>query len=122
MRKNGKRFWGRVFDPEAPQAVMFWCPTRGRCTLAAYMYRSPPGRPPSTWGDLLMWHRHRTTPTATWMTHVWLVERVREAFATCAPMEALRADLGIRHEPYERDIIEDTPCEPTEPIPDHVHE
>lgn len=100
MRKYGARFWGRKFDADAPQAILFWCPSRGACTLAAYMYRAPGGRPPSTWGDLLMWHRHGQTATATWMTHVWLLRSLRRAYATCAPADALEHDLKIRLEPY----------------------
>jgi hypothetical protein len=96
FRKHGTRFWGRVFDPRAPQSLVFWCPTQGRCTLANFMYRAPGPMPPSTWGDLLQWHRHGTGPPATWMTHVWLVSRFREAFATCAPLAALHRDYGIR--------------------------
>jgi hypothetical protein len=74
------------------------------------MYRAPPGTPPGTWGDLLMWHRHGLTATASWMTHVWLVRHVREAFATCAPMAALEMDRRIRSEPYKADVSEDRAC------------
>jgi hypothetical protein len=100
FRKSGARFWGRVFDPRHPQALVFWCPSDGRCTLAAFMYRAPAGDPPSTWGGLLQWHRHGMAAQDAWMTHLWLVPAVREAFATCAPMPALVRRLGIRQEPY----------------------
>jgi hypothetical protein len=53
LRKHGTRFWGHVFDPSAPQALVFWCPSHGRCTLTTYMYRAPAGDPPRTWRDLL---------------------------------------------------------------------
>lgn len=99
-RKHGARFWGRKFDAAAPQALVFWCPSKGRCTLTTYMYRAPAAKPPSTWGDLLMWHRHGTTATASWMTHVWLLRRVSDGFATCANWTALERGLGIHRERY----------------------
>lgn len=107
LRKNGVRFWGRVFDARAPQAVLVWCPADGRCTLTTYMYRAPIGAPPSTWHDLLQWHRHGRK--ATWMTHVWLVPRTRDAFATCAPWPALKAEYGLTRVAY-RAIKPDRPC------------
>jgi hypothetical protein len=110
FRKHGTRFWGRVFDPRNPQTLVFWCPTRGRCTLAVFMYRAPAGRPPDTWGDLLQWHRHGMDPRDPWMTHLWLVPRIREAFATCAPMPALVRWLGIREEPYVIHSAHLNPC------------
>ena len=122
LRKFGARFWGRKFDAAAPQAILFWCPSHGACTLAAYMYRAPAGRPPSTWGDLLMWHRHGQTATASWMTHVWLLRSLRSAYATCAPTNALASDLKIRLEPYQGSVTthrcrsEDAPDGP--PMPD----
>jgi hypothetical protein len=109
-RKNATVFWGRLFDADAPQALVFWCPSHGRCTLTTYMYRAPAGRPPSTWRKLLQWHRHDDTESATWMTHVWLVKSVRKGFATCAPMAALVAELGIHQEPYKA-IHPDKPCD-----------
>jgi hypothetical protein len=120
LRKGGKRFSGRMFDADAPQALVFWCPARGRCTLAIYMYRAPAGRPPSTWGDLLMWHRHRGTPMASWMTHVWLLRHTREGFATCAPAMALKRELRIRLEPYTAHMP-DVPCTTDSAMPD-AHE
>jgi hypothetical protein len=110
MRKGSTRFTGRVFDADAPQALVFWCPSKGRCTLAIYMYRAPAGKAPSTWGDILMWHRHAgAVMTATWMTHVWLLRRARDGFATCAPAMALEHDLGIQLEPY-KPHMPDKPC------------
>jgi hypothetical protein len=108
MRKHGTRFWGRLFDARNPQALVFWCPVQGRCTLTTSMYRARPGRPPSTWGKLIQWHRHGIR--ATWMTHLWLLERTREAFATCAPLHALETSLGIHPVPYRHAIHALMPC------------
>jgi hypothetical protein len=106
-RKHDTVFWGRVFDAAAPQALMYWCVRRGRCTLTAYMYRAPAGRPPSTWRRLLQWHRHHRN--STWMTHVWLVPHTRDAFATCAPWAALTRTFGIEQRPYNTHMS-DEPC------------
>jgi hypothetical protein len=116
MRKNGRRFWGRFLDADAPQALLFWCPAKGRCVLTTYMYRAPGGPPPSTWHDLLQWHRHARTPTSAWSMHVWLVRHPRAGFATCAPMQALARALGIVEVPHYRAIRVDRPC-PDDPVP-----
>jgi hypothetical protein len=100
MRKNGTGFWGSLLDPSEPQALVFWCPSKGACALAASMYRAPGGEPPSTWGGIFQWHRHGVSPKVAWMTHVWLARKVRDGFAACAPMDALVAARGIRPEPY----------------------
>ena len=47
-----------------------------------------------------MWHRHGTTATASWMTHVRLLRGVREGFATCAHWTVLERELEIRRERY----------------------
>ena len=106
-RKHDTIFWGRVFDAAAPQALLYWCARRGRCTLTAYMYRAPAGRPPSTWRRLLQWHRH--SRNSTWMTHLWLVAHTRDAFATCAPWAALTRTFRIKQRPYNTHMI-DEPC------------
>jgi hypothetical protein len=110
MRKRGSRFWGRFLDPRAPEGIVVWCPTRGACKTAAFMFRAPPGRAPSSWGKLLQWHRHAKRPGVTWMTHLWLVPRVKRAYATCAPMPHLVRSLGIVAEAYRPDVRADAPC------------
>jgi hypothetical protein len=119
-RKFATIFWGTVFDPDAPQALVFWCPARGRCTLTTYMYRAPAGDPPSTWGNLLQWHRHGDSST-TWMTHVWLVRHTRPAFATCAPWTALKDAYGLMQPSDYRDHMTDEPCPDSDSMdmPDH---
>jgi hypothetical protein len=109
FRKRGVRFWGRVLEPRRPQALIFWCPSVGACRLAAFVFRAPPGRPP-TYGGLLGWHRHATH--ATWMTHVWLTGAIRTALAQCAPFRALQAqNPALAWEPYVPDVPRvDAPC------------
>ena len=118
LRKHGTQFWGRILDARAPQALVFWCPSHGRCRLTTYMYRAPAGKPPSTWHRLLQWHRHSHDMTADWATHVWLLGHVREAFATCAPWPALTAELGLVEEPY-RAAEHTRPCAEHAPMPAH---
>jgi hypothetical protein len=105
---NVTDFWGRVLDPAAPPALVFWCVRGRRCTLTAYMYRAPAGPAPSTWDRILQWHRHGDH-TATWITHVWLVPDTRAAFATCAPWPMLRNVHGLRRQRYQAHVG-DRPC------------
>jgi hypothetical protein len=109
-RKGGPRFWGRLLEPRAPQALVFWCPSAGECALAAFMYRALPRLLPPTYGHILGWHRH--DPADGWMTHVWLTGDVRTAFAQCAPFPALSAhNPALAYESYEADIPGlDEPC------------
>jgi hypothetical protein len=106
-RKHGPQFWGRMLNPAAPQALVFWCPRHGRCRLTTYMFRARAGSPPTTWRRLLQWHRHG--PRGTWMTHVWLLPGTRTAFATCAPWQALERVHGLRQQPYH-DHFNTEPC------------
>jgi hypothetical protein len=111
-RVGGVRFTGRFLAPRRPQALVFWCDSAHRYKLAAAMYRGRPGRPPRTWGNILGWHRHTTS--GTWMTHVWRTRRARQAFAQCAPFNALHAYSGITYQPYRPDVDGlDSPCSDT---------
>jgi hypothetical protein len=113
FRKFGTRFWGAMFDAAAPQSLVFWCPSSGACKLALFMYRAPSGDPPDTWGNLLRWHRH--AENASWMMHLWLVDDVRLAYASCAPMNAVAKARGFTVEHYHPDVMPDTACKPEKP-------
>ena len=117
-RLNGPTFSGRTLDPAAPQALVYWCPRRGPCTLTTYMFRARPGAAPATWHQLLQWHRHG--PGGTWMTHLWLLPDLRSAFATCAPWAELERIYDLRQRRYRADLAtEPCPTEPgSEPMPD----
>ncbi|MEA2124089.1 MAG: hypothetical protein QOI80_871 [Solirubrobacteraceae bacterium] len=93
-RKNGNGFWGNMLDPEAPQALVFWCDSHHRFTLGAYMFRAPRKPRPNVFNGLIQWHRHGLTPNYLWMTHLWLVRSPVAAWATCAPFNALD-DAGV---------------------------
>ena len=111
VRKHGVRFWGRLLDPRAPQALVFWCSSHDAWVLAAYMYRAPAASAPPTWGDLLQWHRH--SDTGNWMTHLWIVPNTRSALASCAPFTAFERFGRLQYEPYRRDAHIDRPCADT---------
>ena len=111
MRKHNVAFWGKLLDPRGPQALVYWCNSAREFTLAAYMFRARPGRPPTTIDNLLQWHRHG--PRGTWMSHLWLVPDTRASLATCAPFAAFERSTAIRYEPYVEDIKLDAPCSDT---------
>jgi hypothetical protein len=84
-RKGGTGMWGRVLDARNPQSLVYWCGKNKSFTLAGVMYRAWPKMRPPTYGNLLQWHKHGATSTATWMAHVWMVADPVAAFATCVP-------------------------------------
>jgi hypothetical protein len=112
-RKNGPSFWGRVLDPTAPQALIFWCPSAGECSLAAFLYRAPAKPLPPTYGHIIGWHRHGER--GSWMMHAWLTGDLAATFAQCAPFNALNAHNPLlAYERYRPDIPGvDEPCEDT---------
>jgi hypothetical protein len=112
-RKNGPSFWGRVLEPRRPQALIFWCPPAGECSLVAFMYRVPADRRPPTYGGILGWHRHGLR--GTWMTHVWLTNDTRSSLAQCVPFNAVTAfNPLVVFEPYRADVPGiDEPCPDT---------
>jgi hypothetical protein len=112
-RKNGPSYWGRLLDPTAPQALIFWCPTSGECSLAAFMYRAPARPLAPTFGHILGWHRH--FPRGSWMMHQWLTGDLASAFAQCAPFNAMNAyNPSLVYERYRPDTPGvDEPCSDT---------
>jgi hypothetical protein len=108
VRKHGAGMWGSFLDPTEPQALVYWCDSLGRWTLAAFMYRAPPTAKPPTFGGLMQWHKH--ADRATWMTHVWMVPDPRAAFATCVPFPAFERFSIFSYEPYTPDTHIDVPC------------
>jgi hypothetical protein len=110
LRKHGVHMWGKVLDPTAPQSLVFWCGQQPP-TLVAAMYRAAGRTHPSTFGDLIQWHKHGSD--ATWMTHIWLVRDPVAAFAACAPFNALHAAGLATYVPYSDFLPIDQPCPDT---------
>jgi hypothetical protein len=112
-RKHQTRMWGRVLDPLAPQSLMYWCTPSGKYfILAGAMFRAPARKRPPDFGNLLQWHRHASTRTANWMTHLWLTPSLRDAWATCSPFRAFEAAGMFRYRPFPW-IPETQPCSDT---------
>lgn len=112
FRKNGTAMWGRLLDPRQPQSLMYWCDAKRRFRLAGMMFRAPGASRPPTFGNLMQWHKHAATRTATWMTHVWTVRDPVAAFATCAPFNAFAAEGKWMYHEYIA-VPGDEPCADT---------
>lgn len=110
-RKHGVRMWGKVLDPSQPQALVYWCGADGQLSMVAAMYRAAGRTRPSTFGNIIQWHKHGAT--ATWMTHVWLVSDPRKAWAACVPFPALEHVGLATYAFYTPDIPIDQPCPDT---------
>lgn len=110
-RKFGTNYWGTVLDPLAPQSLMYWCEKPGKYVLAGAMFRAPADRRPKDYGNLIQWHRHSTTPTANWMTHMWLTPNIVDAWATCSPFRAWETAGMWKYVPF-------TPIQETQPCTD----
>jgi hypothetical protein len=117
-RKNGNGFWGNLLDPEAPQALVFWCNAHRGFTLAAYMFRAPLKPRPNTYNNLIQWHRHGLTSHYLWMSHLWLVRNPVAAWATCAPFNALAAEGVLAYQKPAFDGAHAQPCSDTDGLDD----
>jgi hypothetical protein len=91
---------GAGMDPARPPALVYYQPTVGDPVLIALMFRARRGRVPRLGGRILDWHGHAHGTTV--MTHVWLTNQLRSAFARCLPVRPLEAAIpGFRWEPRE---------------------
>lgn len=111
-RKRGTAMWGDVLDPDEPQSLMYWCGSDKRYVLAGAMFRAPGKSRPRTFGNLIQWHKHATTATANWMTHLWLTPGLRDAWATCTPFRAYEEAGMFTYQPWPF-IPETKPCSDT---------
>ncbi|MFL5845770.1 MAG: hypothetical protein ACJ762_13870 [Solirubrobacteraceae bacterium] len=111
-RKHGTAMWGPLLDPEQPQSLVYWCDAQRHWTLAGMMFRASGQSRPPTYDRLIQWHKHGSTRTATWMTHVWLVRDPIEAFATCAPFNAFSSAGMFSYVEYIS-VAGDAPCADT---------
>lgn len=117
-RNRANYFDDRSLDPRHPESLVWWRTPSGELKLVAFMYRLPPGvAAPDYGGPIVRWHGHdkckdpRTRRTLgdpvdgacpegqvlkdnPEMTHVWLTDDLRSAFAVEAPAEALSRALG----------------------------
>jgi hypothetical protein len=112
FRKKGTSMWGPVLDPMQPQSLVYWCDAQRRFRLAGMMFRARGTTRPTTFGNLIQWHKHGATRSATWMTHVWLVRDPVSAFASCAPFNAFAAEGKFSYHKYIA-VPGDQPCSDT---------
>jgi hypothetical protein len=115
-RKNGTGMWGNVLDPEAPQALVFWCDSDHHFSLAAFMFRAPVRPRPNTFNDLMQWHRHGVTPNYLWMSHLWLVRDPVSAWSNCAPFNAFTEEGLFEYEKPAFYAAHSDACSDTEGI------
>ena len=111
-RKRGTSMWGDVLNPLEPQSLMYWCEKPGRYKLAGAMFRAPADERPKDFDNLVRWHKHATTPTANWMTHLWLTPNIVDAWAACTPFRAWEKAGMFKYVPF-KPIMETTPCSDT---------
>jgi hypothetical protein len=99
------------------RGLLFWCAARGRCQLAAHVYRAPARKAPPTFGGLLGWHR--ADRRGAWSTRVWLTRSPRTAFAQCVPFGALHArNARLSRQAYRPAIPRlDAPCSASGGVP-----
>jgi plastocyanin len=105
----------RLLDPERPESLVYWKPPDPTAPrrLLAFMFRVRPGPLPRFAGTIPSWHTHK--PGGDQMTHVWLTDDLRGAYANCLPMPELQRALH----PFVFDDVpieghESQPCPTTE--------
>ena len=82
-----------VLDPARPESLVYWKPPGGgaRRLLLGFMFRARPGPSPPFAGTISSWHRHKRGGDS--MTHVWLADGLRGAYANCLPVPELERSL-----------------------------
>jgi len=79
----------RILDAKRPESLVFWRQPKGPPVLLGAMFRVAPGKPPAFAGPIPIYHSHSSGKPTSQMTHVWLVEGVKMAWANCLPTEQL---------------------------------
>jgi hypothetical protein len=100
-----------VLDPDRPESLVYWKPTRpdAEPVLLAFMLRLPPGARPRFAGRIPSYHNHKEGGEI--MTHVWLADDLRGAYANCLPVPELeRSVAAFDFEDIRYDGHESQPC------------
>ena len=81
----------RIFDARRPESLVFWRPPKGAPQILGPMFRVPPGKRPSFAGPIPIYHHHesQTGRIVSAMTHVWMVNGPKSAWAFCLPVKQL---------------------------------
>lgn len=88
---------GRVsIDPQRPESLMYWHRPDGDPVLIAVVFRVPSAEPNPVLGGP-QWHAHRgRNGIGRWkMTHLWLLDGLRDGFAMEMPTRELNRLYGI---------------------------
>jgi hypothetical protein len=103
-----------VLDADRPESLVYWKPTQpgAEPVLLAFMLRLPPGPRPKFAGTIPSYHTHKKG--GDMMTHVWLADDLRGAYANCLPVPELeRAVHAFDFEDIRYDGHESQPCAQT---------
>jgi hypothetical protein len=103
-----------VLDPERPESLVYWKPTQpgAEPVLLAFMLRLRPGPRPKFAGRIPSYHNHRRGGDI--MTHVWLADDLRGAYANCLPVPELERSVpAFDFEDIRYDGHESQPCAQT---------
>lgn len=102
------------FDARRVESLVYYRPSAGRPILVAFMFRAPLGEQPRYGRPVLGWHAHGVNKNRieTQMTHLWLTDEMRTAYANCLPTEALERSVeGFALEPRSTGLShESSPC------------
>ncbi len=89
-------------NPDKPESLMYWNNPDGVPILVAFIYRVPKRTPnPSLAGPLFQWHAHRNGNGSLGrqkMAHLWLLDGLRNGFASSPPFEKLATRYGTPEE------------------------
>jgi hypothetical protein len=86
-------------DPAAPETLMYWKNPGGKPVLMAFVYRVPRSEPnPPLGGPIVQWHLHTANGRLgrLKMTHVWLIDSLRNAFQHELPRTAVEREHGVK--------------------------
>ena len=86
-------------DPAAPETLMYWKNPGGRPVLLAFVYRVPRSEAnPPLGGPIVQWHLHTANGRLgrLKMTHVWLVDGLRDAFQHELPRGAIESQRRLK--------------------------
>lgn len=86
-------------NPDKPESLMYWNNPDGSPILVAFIYRVPRRTPnPTVAGPLFQWHAHRNSKGSLGrrkMAHLWLLDGLRNGFASSPPFEKLARRYGV---------------------------
>jgi hypothetical protein len=83
---------GLIFNSRRPEALVYWWREDGQHILLGFMFRVRPGDRPAYAGPIPIYHQHWGKGVSDPMTHVWLTNDLRTAWANCVPIGDLQAE------------------------------